>query len=134
MAHRLFDPHVTINSVDLSDHAISLTPNRKLRVVPDDTADTFQPYLSDAMDDMTPEIEFAQDVATGEVEATLRTAHGTAVVCVIRPSAAAIGTTNPAYTATCYVENLNPFGGARGSQEKVTVKLWPTTAWVVTTA
>lgn len=133
MAHRIFDPYISINAVDLSAHVKSLDPGQDLETHPDRSGpDTFALHLA-GLKVMEPEIEFYADYAASQVDATLRSIHGTAVAIIWRPSPAAKGTTNPEYTATCIV-NYKPAGGEKGQPEMARCSLKPTTDWAIATA
>lgn len=135
MAHRVWkDPHVSINSVDLSAHCLGVTPNRDLTIVPDVAGGYATKRHLAGTDGLTFTVEFAQDFASGQVDATLRGIHGTAVAVALRQNkTAAVSTTNPEYQATCIVDYQTPLGGSMDQKETATVQLLPTTDWTLDT-
>jgi hypothetical protein len=132
MGHRLWDGYISINSVDLSSHVISCDSGQQFRIVQDDSSgSTDMLYITDGQRNLCPEFVFAQDVVAAQVEATLRALGGTAVACEIRSKTGSAAQTNPKWTATCIIQIADPFGGTKGQQERVKVKLYPTTIWTI---
>ena len=105
---------VTLNSVDLSDHVTSATINRsfdELEVTAmGDSAHKFVKGLEAS----TITLDFLNDNAAATVIPTLRAAYGTTVTLVIKQSSAAVSATNPSYTASVLVNNLQNVNGAVG--------------------
>ena len=103
-----------MNSVDLSDHVTSVTINRvfdELEVTAmGDTAHKFAKGLEAS----TITLDFLNDNAAATVIPTLRAAYGTTVTLVIKQSSAAVSATNPSYTASVLVNNLQNINGAVG--------------------
>jgi hypothetical protein len=104
---------VKINTVDLSDHATSVTINR-----------TFDELEVTAMGDSGHKavkgleasnitIDFLNDTASASVLATLQAAWGTNVtVVILQDKAAAVSATNPLYTMTCLINNTTDVNGS----------------------
>ena len=104
---------VKINSVDLSDHATSVTINR-----------TFDELEVTAMGDQghkfvkgleasSVTIDFLNDTASASVLQTLQAAWGTNVTVVfLQDKATAVSATNPLYTMTCLINNTTDINGA----------------------
>ena len=59
-------------------------------------------------------LDFLNDNAAATVIPTLRAAYGTTVTCVIKQTSAAVSATNPSYTASVLVNNLQNVNGAVG--------------------
>ena len=104
---------VKVNSVDLSDHATSVTINR-----------TFDELEVTAMGDSGHKavkgleasnitIDFLNDTASASVLQTLQAAWGTNVtVVILQDKATAVSATNPLYTMTCLINNTTDVNGA----------------------
>ena len=115
------DASVTINSVDLSDHAISVTADIGAEMLDNTafghTARTVGPGLKTG----ALQVEFLQDFASSKVDATLFPLIGAAAfTVVIIPVNASVTATNPSYTATMVLESYPPMGGSVGDQAKTT--------------
>ena len=109
------DPFVSINGVDLSDHVRSVTLNygaepQDMTASGDGTRINLAGLLAWSAD-----IEFNQDYAAAEVDATLFSLVGAAAFTIIlRPTQAAVSTTNPNFTGSAILESYQPMGGTIG--------------------
>jgi hypothetical protein len=105
---------VTFNSVDLSAYVTAVTINQafdELEVTAmGDTAHKFAKGLEAS----TITLDFLNDNAAATVIPTLRAAYGTTVTVVVKQSSAAVSATNPSYTASVLVNNLQNVNGAVG--------------------
>ena len=106
---------VKINSVDLSDHATSVTLNYaadELEVTAmGDTAHKFVKGLESG----TLTVSLLNDTATSQVLQTLNSAFGTTVACkLIQEKGTAVSAANPVYEFDVLVNNLTPINGAVG--------------------
>ena len=103
---------VTFNSVDLSAYVTAVTINQsfdELEVTAmGDTAHKFAKGLEAS----TITLDFLNDNAAATVIPTLRAAYGTTVTCVIKQTSSAVSATNPSYTASVLVNNLQNVNGA----------------------
>ena len=124
MALTYVNPKITINSVDLSDHIASVTINQKFDEL-DTTAfgSTGKTRIA-GLEDSSIAIEFLQDYAASSVEATLNSLIGTTTTVVIQSKTGAVSATNPKWTGTCLVTELQPVAGAAGELAKQSVT-WP---------
>lgn len=68
--------------------------------------------------------DFHQDFATGSVDETLFAALGTNVAVIIKPTSAAVSTTNPSYDFNCLVVQTQPFANSVGDLATMSVT-WP---------
>lgn len=106
---------VKVNSVDLSDHATSVTLNRsfdELEVTA--MGDSGHKYVK-GLEASSVSIDFLNDTATANVLATLQAAWGTNVtVVLLQDKSAAVSATNPLYTMTCLINNTTDINGAVG--------------------
>ena len=102
------DCSIVLDGTDLSNKVESVTINYSADT-PEDTAmgagtHSRQPGLLD----WTIEINFRQDFAAANVDAKLFPLIGaTAFVTVIKPTSAAVSATNPSYTGTGLLQNVN---------------------------
>jgi len=105
---------VTFNSVDLSAYVTSVTINQsfdELEITAmGDTAHKFAKGLEAS----TITLDFLNDNAATTVIPTLRAAYGTTVPLVIKQSSGAVSATNPSYSTTVLVNNLQNVNGAVG--------------------
>jgi len=105
---------VTFNSVDLSAYVTSVTINQsfdELEVTAmGDTAHKFAKGLEAS----TITLDFLNDNAATTVIPTLRAAYGTTVPLVIKQSSGAVSASNPSYSTTVLVNNLQNVNGAVG--------------------
>jgi len=111
----LTDASITINSVDLSTLANQVTLNYEKEAV-ESTAfgDTGRRYVG-GLQNITVDIEFMQDFAATKVEATVFPLVGTSTTIVIKPTSAAVSTTNPTYTiSNTYLAAHTPVNGTVG--------------------
>ena len=103
---------VVFNSVDLSAYVTSVTINQsfdELEVTAmGDTAHKFAKGLEAS----TITLDFLNDNAAATVIPTLRAAYGTTVPLVIKQTTAAVSATNPSYSTTVLVNNLQNINGA----------------------
>jgi len=102
---------VTFNSVDLSAYVTSVTVNQsfdELEVTAmGDTAHKFAKGLEAS----TITLDFLNDNAATTVIPTLRAAYGTTVPVVIKQTTGAVSATNPSYSTTVLVNNLQNVNG-----------------------
>lgn len=111
----LTDASITINSVDLSTLANQVTLNYEKEAV-ESTAfgDTGRRYVG-GLQNITVDIEFMQDFAATKVEATVFPLVGTSTTIVIKPTSAAVSTTNPTYTiSNTFLSAHTPVNGTVG--------------------
>jgi len=105
---------VTFNSVDLSAYVTSVTINQsfdELEVTAmGDTAHKFAKGLEAS----TITLDFLNDNAATTVIPTLRAAYGTTVPLVIKQTTGAVSATNPSYSTTVLVNNLQNVNGSVG--------------------
>jgi hypothetical protein len=105
---------VTFNSVDLSAYVTAVTINQafdELEVTAmGDTAHKFTKGLEAS----TITLDFLNDNAAATVIPTLRAAYGTTVPVTIKQSSGATSATNPLYSTTVLVNNLQNINGAVG--------------------
>lgn len=116
--------YVEVNSVDLSDHVVSVSWDEMTdtteSVAMGDTDVTVKPTFSRG----SISIEFQQDFAASSVYATLVAAKGTSVAVAYRPDAGTIGATNPEMQTNAVVTEVPVAGGGIGDIMTISVT-WP---------
>ena len=109
--------HITINGVDLSDHAREISLETSLAELPDNVHGDNTAKVRAGLEDWTVNVTFLQDFAAAEVDATLsglRTVGHAAFNIIVGADAAAVSSTNPRYSGNCILTNYKPFGGTHG--------------------
>jgi hypothetical protein len=103
---------VTLNSVDLSAYVTAVTINQsfdELEITAmGDTAHKFVKGLEAS----TITLDFLNDNASAATIQTLRAAYGTTVPLTIKQTSAATSATNPLYSTTVLVNNLQNVNGS----------------------
>jgi hypothetical protein len=74
-------------------------------------------------------IEFLQDYADGEIDGAMWSLLGTVVSFEVRPTSAAVGSSNPKWTGNVLVNAWNPIEGGVGDEASVSVS-YPVTGAV----
>lgn len=77
-------------------------------------------------------LNFYQDYAASSVEATLYPLLGTIATVVLKPTSGSVSSTNPSYTVTCLVTQVQPISAAVGDVAVQQVS-WVTSGSVVKT-
>ena len=101
-----------LNSVDLSSYLTAVTINQsfdELEVTA--MADTSHKYVK-GLEVSTITLDFLNDNAAATVIPTLRSAYGTTVTVVIKQTTAAVSASNPSYTASVLINNLQNVNGS----------------------
>lgn len=119
----LTDASVSLNSVDLSDHVVSVTLNLEAEGVDDTNMGDLTRINLGGLLSWSAEIEFSQDYAAGEVDATLFSLVGTSFTMVLKPTSSAVGPTNPSFTGTALLTAYQPLAGSVGEKSMATVSL-----------
>lgn len=122
--HVLTDASVTVAGTDLSDHVESVEVNiEKEDVDITSMGATAREHAGGLRNDsMT--INFYQDFAANEVDATfwpLLSSTGFSVV--VKPTSAAVSSTNPSFSATCLMFTYQPLAGAVGEANQTSIEL-----------
>jgi hypothetical protein len=117
----LKDASITINTVDLSDRANSVTLNYEVDSV-EVTAFGTNHIFTGGLQNNSIEIALMQDFAAAETEATIYGLVGTTTTVVIKPTSAIVGAANPSYTITnAYLAAHTPVAGAVGELAMTTL-------------
>jgi hypothetical protein len=111
----LTNASITINAVDLSDRANSVTVNYEIDSVESTTFGSAGHKFIGGLQNVSVEISFMQDYAASEVEATIFPLVGTQTTVVVKPTSEAVGADNPSYTiADTFLAAHTPVAGAVG--------------------
>lgn len=118
----LTNASITINSVDLSDRANSVTLTYEKDSVEVTAFGDSGHKFTGGLENNSCEIVLMQDFAATETEATIYPLVGTATTVVIKPTSGAVSATNPSYTLTnAYLASHNPVAGAVGELASTTL-------------
>ena len=116
---------VTVNAVDLSDHISKVTIETNHNEV-DVTAfgSTYREILQ-GIGDATITLSFFQDFAAAKVDATLwpLADGGTTFPVTVKPTSAAVSSTNPRYDMTGIILSYHPIDGAVGDASATDVTI-----------
>jgi hypothetical protein len=125
----LTDASVVINGINLSEFITSVALSTS-----DDVVDTTGMGSAGArtriggLADNSVTFEFNQDFATSGPEVTINAIGsslvGTVTTCVIKPTSAAVGASNPSYTFSALCAEWQPLSGAVGELATVSTT-WP---------
>lgn len=115
---------VTVNGVDLSDHASSVEIEAEKDDVETTSFDGSGKEVKAGLQDTTITVTFQQDFAAGEVDATLWPLwdNETEFEVKVRPTNSAISSTNPEYVATCVLLEYAPLDGDVGDLSETEVE------------
>ena len=113
----LTDASVVVNSVDLSDHVKSVTLNYEAEQQDDTVMGEGTRSNKPGLKNWSVDVEFVQDYAANEVDATLFSLVGADFPLVIKPTSAAVSSTNPSYSANATLSSYQPVGGGVGDLE-----------------
>lgn len=119
----LRDCSITVDGVNLSDHAASVTINSEKDLVETTSFGASSKSNLLGLGDATMEIDFHQDFAAASVDATLWPIHqaGSVVPIVVKPTSAAVSATNPSYTMQSILPNFSPLAGSVGELSMTSV-------------
>jgi len=126
MAEYVWDnAHLTIDSVDLSDHVRRL----RLRYSAEPKDFTRMGHNTriekGGLKNWEVEVDFNQDHAAAEVDATLWGIVGTEVTIAIRPDTGAKSATNPEYGGDAHIREYVPLQGAVGDEAIASLMMGP---------
>lgn len=115
---------VTVNSVDLSDHASSVEIEATKDDVETTSFDGSGKEVKAGLQDTTITVTFQQDFASGEVDATLWPLwnNETEFTVSVKPTSDSTSATNPRYDATCVLLEYSPLDGDVGELSETEVE------------
>ena len=115
MAISLNKAGIKINTVDLTDYVQSLTINRGFEELEVTALGDLGRKFVKGLETSTISLSILNDTAALKVLPTLQAAYGTTVtVVIIQEKGTAVGATNPLYTMSCLINNLQDVNGAQG--------------------
>lgn len=118
----LKDADVVINGVNLSNRVSEVTVNMSREDVETTAMGANGKQRLAGLGDDSFEVAFLQDHAAGTVDATLFPLLGAApFTIVVKPTAAAVGATNPSFTGSCILTEYTALQGAVGSRSEASV-------------
>jgi hypothetical protein len=118
----LTDASITINSVNLSDHANSVTLNYETDSIEVTAFGAGGHTFTGGLQNNSIEIALMQDFAASNVEATVYGLVGTTTTVVIKPTSGVVSATNPSYTVTgAFLAAHTPVAGAVGELAMTTL-------------
>jgi hypothetical protein len=118
----LTDASITINSVNLSDHANSVTLNYERDSIEVTAFGAGGHTFTGGLQNNSIEIALMQDFAAANVEATIYGLVGTTTTVVIKPTSGVVSATNPSYTVTgAFLAAHTPVAGAVGELAMTTL-------------
>lgn len=126
----LFDAFILINSVQVADHGNKV--EIPFSVDEEDTTAFGQTWKNrtGALKDAALNIDFINDFVAANLDATTFALLGTVVTFEIRPTSAARGTGNPAYTGNVFIKEWKPIVGNVGKLVISSIS-WPTSGAVL---
>jgi len=129
------DADVNLDSNDISAYTTSVTLDLSADA-PEDTAmgDTFTSLVGGGIKSGTATIEFNQDFADNLLDEILWGIFngGTAVTLTLKPTSAAVGTSNPSYSGSVILTSYSPLSGSVG--DKATTSITCPTSGTITRA
>ena len=125
---------VTLNSVDISAYVTAVTINQSFDEL-EITAmgDTAQKFAK-GLEASTVTLDLLNDNAASTVIPTLRAAYGTTVTLTIKQTSAATSASNPLYSTTVLINNLQNVNGSVGDISSQSLTLTCQSVITVTTA
>jgi hypothetical protein len=125
------DYSIEINSEDFSTSLAAVTTS--LSAEEQETTAFGNEYRSriSGLKDASISLEFHQDFGAASVDATLYPLLGSEATVVVKPTSAAIGTTNPGFSAVYLVTEYSPIDSSVGDLATFSVE-WPIASGTVT--
>jgi len=122
----LSNPSLTINSVDLQDQCTSAVVNYVLEQLETtafgDTARKYGASTVTSLQNNTIEVTLYQDYSASSTEATIFGLVGIQTTLVLKPTSAAVSSTNPSYTLTgAYLLAHTPINASLGELSTLTL-------------
>jgi hypothetical protein len=119
----LRDCDIVVNAVNFSDHVSSVEINASKDDIDTTSFDGSGRERKAGLQDNSFVINFQQDFAASEVDATLWPLWNgeTEFTVTIKPTTAAVSTTNPSYSGTCILLEYSPLNGSTGELSETSV-------------
>jgi hypothetical protein len=119
----LRDCVIVVNGVTLSDHVSSVEINASKDDIDTTSFDGSGRERKAGLQDNSFVVNFQQDFAATEVDATLWPLwnNETEFTVAVKPTTAAISSTNPEYSGTCILLEYSPLNGSVGELSETSV-------------
>jgi hypothetical protein len=119
----LRDCSISVNGVNLSDHVSSVEINASKDDIDTTSFDGSGRERKAGLQDNSFVVNFQQDFAATEVDATLWPLwnNETEFTVAVKPTTAAISSTNPEYSGTCILLEYSPLNGSVGELSETSV-------------
>jgi hypothetical protein len=119
----LRDASITVDAVDLSDHASSVTITTEADDVDLTSFGATNKEHAAGISDASIEIDFYQDFDAASVDATLWpiSQDKEPVPIVVKPTSGAVSATNPSFTMQGILMNYSPLAGSVGEASTISV-------------
>ena len=118
---------VVYNSVDLSDHVVSVELPFDIEKLDSTAMGANTKHSAPGLRDHGIKITFLQDYATNKVDQTIGVDAAAnpapSRTLVVKPDSGAVAATNPSYTATVFVSSYAPIAGSVGELQQAEVEL-----------
>lgn len=118
------DNQVTINSVDLTDHVVSVTWTETAAELDTTTMGDANINRIGGLKDGSVSIEFLQDFAATETYITLYALLGTTTAVTVTPTSGSLSATNPKHSASALVTEVPFLDGSVSDLATISVT-WP---------
>lgn len=119
--YAFLNPHLVLNSVDLSDHVRKATLKTSSAELDTTAAGATYHSRIGGLNDYEWTIEFNQDFAASKVDATVFAALGTVVALTLKRDSATTSATNPEFQGNALISDYTPLDGAIGDLGIVSV-------------
>ncbi|HYE85654.1 MAG TPA: hypothetical protein VEA16_04835 [Vicinamibacterales bacterium] len=135
--HVLYNPTISLNGVDLTDHVESVEFTVELNdqdaAAMGDVEDYSMPGTRKVSDI---KVKMYQDFAASKTYATLMTlwTNRTSFNTVIKPDSAAVAATNPQFTVSTFIKSFPVVAGKRGDRHMTDVVLKPAGVLAIATS
>lgn len=118
----LTNASITINSVDLSTYANSVTLTYEVDSVETTAFGDGGHKFTGGLQNVSCEVALMQDFAATKTEATIYPLVGTTTTIIVKPDSGAVSATNPSYTITgAYLASHTPVAASVGELAMTTL-------------
>lgn len=123
----LTNARVEINSVNLSSYVRQVRLNAQVDQKEDTAMGAGVHTALPGLKNWSLQVDFKQDYAAAQVDATLWPLFdgGTTFTWKVRPTTGAISATNPEFSATGFITEYPPLGGAVGEMHETSITVVP---------
>lgn len=120
----LLNPQISVNDVDLSDHATSVSWSQTAEAIETTSFGSSHRTRVGGLTDGSITLELQQDFAAGKTWATVKDLLGKTVAVKWQPASGAVSATNPSYSVNVLVNELPITDGAVGELATISAT-WP---------